>query len=114
MLDRNIDIPQHKKPIIKEIPSTYVPARNTIFLSFALSFAEASRAEAIFIGAHTQDYSGYPDCRPVYFKAFKKVADSGTKAGIKGNSIKIFTPLLSSASRMKKLKIFTQLILQTF
>jgi len=77
------------------IPSTYVPARNIIFLSFALSFAEAIKANAIFIGAHAQDYSGYPDCRSEFFHAFKKVASTGTKAGIEKNGVEIKTPLLN-------------------
>lgn len=76
------------------IPSTYVPARNTIFLSFALSFAEAIGAPAIVIGANALDYSGYPDCRPVYFQVMQKMANLATKAGIEGRKIKILTPLL--------------------
>lgn len=74
------------------IPSTYVPARNIIFLSFALSFAETIKAKAIFIGAHAQDYSGYPDCRPEFFKAFAKMAAAGTYGG---GRIKILAPLLN-------------------
>jgi 7-cyano-7-deazaguanine synthase len=62
------------------IPNTYVPARNIVFLGFALSFAEAIKAKAIFIGAHAEDYSGYPDCRPEFFRAFAKVIATGTKA----------------------------------
>lgn len=94
LLEKALKVPQHIKSPAKKIPSTYVPARNTIFLSFALSFAESVRAGAIFIGAHTEDYSGYPDCRPVYFNAFKKVASFGTKAGVQGKRIKITAPLL--------------------
>jgi 7-cyano-7-deazaguanine synthase len=94
LLHGRLTIPQNKRFCIRNIPSTYVPARNTIFLSFALSFAEAKKAPAVFIGAHTQDYSGYPDCRPGYFQAVSRVARLGTKAGIKGEGIKIFTPLL--------------------
>ncbi len=77
------------------IPSTYVPARNTIFLSFALSFAEAIDAKAIFIGANAIDYSGYPDCRPEFYRAFEKVIAAGTKAGVEKRKIKILTPLIS-------------------
>jgi len=77
------------------IPSTYVPARNIIFLSFALSFAEACGASAIFIGAHAQDYSGYPDCRPEFFRAFNKVALTGTKTGVEKKGIEIKTPLIN-------------------
>jgi len=77
--------------IKKGIPSTYVPARNTIFLSFALSYAEAIGAGAIFIGANAIDFSGYPDCRPDYYKAFQKVIKKGTKK----QKIKVLTPLIN-------------------
>ena len=76
------------------IPSTYVPARNIIFLSFALSYAEAIGAGSIFIGANSIDYSGYPDCRPEFYDAFIKAANLGTKAGVEGKGIKIVTPLI--------------------
>lgn len=79
------------KEIKKRIPSTYVPARNIIFLSFALSYAEAIGAGAIFIGANAIDFSGYPDCRPEFYKAFQKVIDTGTKK----RRIKVRTPLLN-------------------
>ncbi|MGD9014965.1 MAG: 7-cyano-7-deazaguanine synthase QueC [Candidatus Omnitrophota bacterium] len=78
-----------------DIPSTYVPGRNIIFLSFALSFAEVIGAKAIFIGAHIQDYSGYPDCRKDFFQAFSRVINRGTSSGVKGEKIKISTPLIS-------------------
>lgn len=78
----------------RHIPSTYVPARNTIFLSFALSYAEAIGAGRIFIGANAVDYSGYPDCRPVYIEAFRRIAKLGTKAGVSGDSIKVEAPLI--------------------
>lgn len=96
LLDKNLSIPQNRtlKHIKKEIPSTYVPARNTIFLSFALSYAEAISAEATFIGANAIDYSGYPDCRPEYFLVLQKVIHLGTKKGIEGKGIKILTPLI--------------------
>lgn len=77
-----------------EIPATYVPARNIIFLSIALGYAEIIGAEAIFIGANAVDYSGYPDCRPEFIKAFQKVAETGTKAGVEGHAIKIETPII--------------------
>ncbi len=79
------------------IPDTYVPARNIIFLSLALSCAEAVGATAIFIGAHAQDYSGYPDCRPEFFRAFEKVISCGTKAGVKKTGITIKTPVLNKS-----------------
>ena len=90
LLGRNGIIPRRGK----EIPSTYVPARNIIFLSFALSFAEIIKASAIFIGAHTQDYSGYPDCRPEFFRAFAQAAKCGTRTGVEKRRISIRTPLL--------------------
>ena len=83
------------KDIGKKIPSTYVPARNTIFLSIALAYAESIDADAIFIGATCADYSGYPDCRPIYFKAFQKLVDLATKVTVQGKKIKILTPLLN-------------------
>ena len=103
LLDRKIKIPKYLKgaDVNNNIPLTYVPGRNTIFLSFALSYAEAIGASAIFIGAHAQDYSGYPDCRPGFFRAFSKVALCGTKAGIENKKIKVETPLLN----MKKSQI---------
>lgn len=82
------------KNIGKGIPPTYVPARNTVFLSVAASMAEATGADAIFIGANAVDYSGYPDCRPGYFKAFKALLKEGTKRGVCGKRIKIITPLI--------------------
>jgi 7-cyano-7-deazaguanine synthase len=78
----------------KAIPSTYVPARNTIFLSIALAYAESVDASTIFIGATSTDYSGYPDCRPKYIEAFQKMANLATKKGIEGKSIVIKAPLL--------------------
>ena len=78
-----------------EIPSTYVPARNIIFLSYALSFAEAIKAKAVFIGANAVDYSGYPDCRPQFYRAFEKVVATGTKAGVQKQAIRVITPLLA-------------------
>lgn len=77
------------------IPVTYVPARNTIFLSVALGFAEILGAEAIYIGANAVDYSGYPDCRPDYFHAFQTMANLATKTGVSGQSIRIETPILT-------------------
>lgn len=98
LLDKNIVVPRCNNAITQkrnnEIPSTYVPARNIIFLSFALSFAESVGAGAIFIGAHTQDYSGYPDCRPQFYRAFKSVILTGTKSGAEKRGIKIEAPLI--------------------
>jgi 7-cyano-7-deazaguanine synthase len=72
-----------------------VPARNIIFLSYALAYAESIGAESIFIGATAVDFSGYPDCRPEFFKAFQLIADVGTKSGISGERIRIETPLIN-------------------
>jgi 7-cyano-7-deazaguanine synthase len=76
------------------IPVTYVPARNTIFLSFALGYAEVLGARDIFIGVNALDYSGYPDCRPEYIAAFQHMADLATKAGVEGNRVTIHAPLI--------------------
>ncbi len=77
-----------------EIPVTYVPARNTIFLSYALAWAEVLPALDIFIGVNALDYSGYPDCRPAYIEAFTKMANLATKAGVSGQPMRIHTPLI--------------------
>ncbi len=79
----------------KDIPVTYVPARNTIFLSFAASYAESIGASRIFIGANALDYSGYPDCRPNFIKAYEKMINLGTKGGVEGKRLKIETPLIN-------------------
>ncbi len=77
-----------------EIPITYVPARNTIFLSLALAYAETLDAQAIYFGANVLDYSGYPDCRPDFIRAFETVARLGTKMGVEGRTVEIRAPLL--------------------
>ena len=77
------------------VPTTYVPARNTIFLSFALGWAEVLEASDIFIGANALDYSGYPDCRPEYIEAFERMANLATRAGLEGRRLRIHTPLIS-------------------
>jgi 7-cyano-7-deazaguanine synthase len=84
----------------RRIPSTYVPARNTIFLSFALGWAEVLGASDIFLGANAMDYSGYPDCRPEYIKAFEQMARLATRAGVEqGQQLKIHTPLIELSKR---------------
>ena len=96
-LTSDIAVPKHDdaSEIGNEIPVTYVPARNTIFLSFALAFAETRNANAIFIGVNALDYSGYPDCRPEYVSAFQVMANLATKAGVEGaEPLKIHTPLI--------------------
>jgi 7-cyano-7-deazaguanine synthase len=78
------------------IPITYVPARNTIFLSFALAYAEVLNASDIFIGVNALDYSGYPDCRPEYIEAYERMANLATRAGVEGSQrLKIHTPLIN-------------------
>lgn len=81
------------------IPVTYVPARNTIFLSIALAYAESIKAEAIYMGANHIDYSGYPDCRPRYFKAFQRMANLATKCSVEGKPIKIRAPLINMTKK---------------
>jgi 7-cyano-7-deazaguanine synthase len=88
-------IPQDRAMDPAEIPSTYVPARNTIFLSLALGWAEVLQAEAIVIGVNALDYSGYPDCRPEYLEAFERLASLATRAGVEGGRLRILAPLLS-------------------
>lgn len=96
-LTDRIDVPKGRSSdeIAHGIPITYVPARNTIFLSFALALAERIGSQDIFFGANQLDYSGYPDCREEYIRAFEQMADLATKAGVEGKSrLKIHTPLL--------------------
>ncbi|MDD3988369.1 MAG: 7-cyano-7-deazaguanine synthase QueC [Candidatus Omnitrophica bacterium] len=94
LLGKDNRIPHYHKMLSDKIPSTYVPARNIIFLSFAISFAESIKAEAVFIGAHSQDYSGYPDCRMEFLNAFRKAAQLGTAIGRGKRGIKIEAPLI--------------------
>jgi 7-cyano-7-deazaguanine synthase len=105
LLDTRVPMPSavrlSKRGKTTGIPSTYVPARNLVFLSLAVSFAEARKASAVFIGAHAQDYSGYPDCRPGFFRAFERTVRAGTKAGAEGSGIEVQAPLL----RMGKAQI---------
>lgn len=96
-LTANIAVPKHDKveDIGKDIPITYVPARNTIFLSFALAWAEVLRAYDIFIGVNALDYSGYPDCRPAFIKAFEDMANLATAYGVEAKRrITLHTPLI--------------------
>ena len=95
-LTDDIPVPKQRSEteIAQEIPVTYVPARNTIFLSYALGWAEVIPADDIFIGVNAIDYSGYPDCRPEFIEAFENLADLGTKAGVEGRRFQIHTPLI--------------------
>jgi 7-cyano-7-deazaguanine synthase len=101
LTDKNIEVPDYTGDT--EIPSTYVPARNTIFLSMALGLAEVLKANDIFIGISSIDYSGYPDCRPEYLEAFQTLANLATKTGVEGNNLKLNAPLmyLSKAATIK-------------
>ena len=101
LLDKNSALPSGRKPGEIErsgIPSTYVPARNTVFLSVAASYAEAIIADAIFIGAHFEDSSGYPDCRKSYLEAFNRVIKIGTKRGLEGR-LELKFPLIDKAKK---------------
>ncbi len=91
LTDDAIDVPDHLED---GIPVTYVPARNTVFLSLALGWAEVLGAQDLFIGVNAVDYSGYPDCRPEYIAAFKELAQLATRAGVEGKPFEIHTPLI--------------------
>jgi len=93
LTDDKIDVPKYSES--DEIPVTYVPARNTIFLSFALAWAEVIDCQKIYIGVNALDYSGYPDCRPEFIKAFETMANLATKQSVEGEKIEIKTPLIS-------------------
>ena len=91
LTDHSIEVPEEGGD---GIPVTYVPARNTVFLSLALGLAEVVDAEAIYIGVNAVDYSGYPDCRPAFIEAFQAMAGLATKAGVEGRPVTIETPLM--------------------
>jgi len=92
LTDMNMAVPETETP---GIPVTYVPARNTVFLSYALAWAEVLNADAIYIGVNAMDYSGYPDCRPAFIDAFQVMANLATRAGVEGKELKIEAPLLN-------------------
>ena len=94
-LTSDIDVPRDRDLAATDIPSTYVPARNTIFLSLALGWAEVLGAADIVIGVNALDYSGYPDCRPEFIAAFERVAGLATRAGVEGTRFRIHTPLIT-------------------
>ncbi len=95
-LTADLPVPKDAAPSADTIPITYVPARNTIFLSFAVAWAEVLGARDIFIGVNALDYSGYPDCRPAFIEAFERMANLGTRAGVEGTAtIRIRTPLIA-------------------
>jgi 7-cyano-7-deazaguanine synthase len=108
-LTSDIEVPKHRTDaaLTSQIPVTYVPARNTIFLSFALAYAEITGASDIFIGVNAIDYSGYPDCRPEFIRAFERMANLATKAGVEGaGKVVIHTPLIE----MSKAEIVSKAI----
>ena len=96
-LTADIDVPKHDDvaELTDEIPVTYVPARNTVFLSYALAWAEVLEADDIFIGVNALDYSGYPDCRPEFIAAYETMANLATVAGVQGRKLTIHTPLIA-------------------
>lgn len=100
LTDTTIDVPEYET---SGIPVTYVPARNTVFLSIALGWAEVLGANDIFVGINAVDYSGYPDCRPDYLQAYEAMANLATKAGVEGNKLNIHAPLIN----MSKAQIIT-------
>ena len=96
LTDDALEVPKEPGPD-DAIPITYVPARNTIFLSFALALAEVRGATAIYLGVNAVDYSGYPDCRPEFIAAFQSLADLATRVGVEGGHVEIRTPLITSS-----------------
>jgi len=108
LTDDNLTVPTGSDIDHSQIPSTYVPARNTIFLSVALGYAEVLGATDIFIGVTAVDYSGYPDCRPEFIAAFENMANLATKIGVEGHRIKIHTPLIA-LSKAEIIQAGTQL-----
>jgi 7-cyano-7-deazaguanine synthase len=107
-LTDEIDVPKNRAEteIARGIPATYVPARNTIFLAYALTWAEVILADHIFLGVNAIDYSGYPDCRPEFIEAFENLANVGTKAGVEGRRFQIHTPLI----KMSKAEIIRKAV----
>ncbi len=100
-LTADIEVPKDRdaSQMATGVPVTYVPARNTIFLSYALAWAEVLGAREIFIGVNALDYSGYPDCRPEYIDAFERLANLATRAGVEGDAVKIRAPLIDLSKR---------------
>lgn len=98
-LTDDIPVPKDRVEAADEIPITYVPARNALFLCYAMAFAETSGATDIFIGVNAVDYSGYPDCRPAFIDAFQKMANLATRVGVEENAIRVHTPLMELTKR---------------
>jgi 7-cyano-7-deazaguanine synthase len=103
-LTGSIEVPKDRDLAADDIPATYVPARNTVFLSLAMAWAESLGARDVYIGVNALDYSGYPDCRPEFIEAFERLAALATKAGVEGASLRIHAPLI----RMTKAEIITR------
>jgi len=96
LTDKSMDVPEFDDEE-QGIPVTYVPARNTLFLSYALAIAEVKGSQDIFIGVNAVDFSGYPDCRPEYIRSYESMANLATKAGVEGNTLKIHVPLIDKS-----------------
>jgi 7-cyano-7-deazaguanine synthase len=99
LLDGSKEVPEAAEACGESIPDTYVPARNMIFLSYGISFAEAIGADAVFIGAHQLDYSNYPDCRSGFFDAFSEAVRKGTKSGVEKSEVKVVTPIINMTKK---------------
>jgi len=99
LLDGSKEVPEASEACGGDIPDTYVPARNMIFLSYGVSFAEAIGADAVFIGAHQLDYSNYPDCRSGFFDVFGESVRIGTKRGAEGSEVKVVTPIINMTKK---------------
>src|SRR5438270_88658 len=112
-LTEEIDVPKQRseKEIAHGIPVTYVPARNTIFLAYALAWAEVILANDIFLGVNAIDYSGYPDCRPEFIEAFEILANLGTKSGVEGKRFQIHTPLIKFSKNEQRVVLIVMLAL---
>lgn len=99
LVDEGIKVPLAEEAEKGNIPSTYVPARNIIFLSYGVSFAEAAGLDAVFIGAHQLDYSNYPDCRSEFFTSYQRMINSGTKRGAEGTPVEVITPIINKTKK---------------
>ena len=110
LTDKGLEVPVHRDidEMTESIPITYVPGRNTIFIAYALSYAETIDAQTIFLGVNCLDYSGYPDCRPVYIEAFETLAALSSKQAVEGKPIKIETPLIDK-TKVEIIQIGTKL-----
>ncbi len=108
LTDESLDVPDFDEEEQQGIPITYVPARNTLFLSYALAIAEVKRAQDIFIGVNAVDYSGYPDCRPEFISAYEAMSNLATKAGVEGNNLRIHAPLIDK-SKADIIRVGTEL-----